>query len=347
MFEVALYFPMSMKQREIGKKKKKWKKEERKEATPSSNSISASSSCFWLCLRSLRMILFPSCAPEAAATASAPQNCLSLEPCSPRRLLCHSHLCFGLRRVSLSRLLSWSIASAPAWCSLRSCFPQLLNGSGPESCIILPDLLFRSLGDAFSVLPPWVFFSQEGPMELFMCNGLINLWKAVPFPSVPHARLAFLLDLFPLTLSLFSGSDVSFFLTQREKWSQCFLGLPKAIIVQTNVACCHLSSHSKSIFQLNWKSNPGPYSDCHTLASIPFSVSFSPCPSWRPNSVSWSVPSRTQATPPITVNVLLWNSPNHTLNTYANLPRLHLWTSSNWMEALPIFTWWFPVLVSA
>lgn len=52
---------------------------------------------------------------------------------------------------------------------------QLLNVSGPGSCIILPDLLFRSLGDAFSVLPPWVFFSQEGPVELFMCNGLIDL----------------------------------------------------------------------------------------------------------------------------------------------------------------------------
>lgn len=61
-------------------------------------------------------------------------------------------------------------------------FPQLLNVSGLEEHIVLPDVLFGSLGDASSVLPPLVFFSQEGPVELLMCNGLFHLLKLFPFP---------------------------------------------------------------------------------------------------------------------------------------------------------------------
>lgn len=74
-----------------------------------------------------------------------------------------------------------------------------------------------------------------------------QLLKIVPFPSLPHVRLAFLLTFFLFTLPLFFGSGICFshidffFLSTVRKSSHCFLGLPKATVVQINLVNSHLS----------------------------------------------------------------------------------------------------------
>lgn len=72
-------------------------------------------------------------------------------------------------------------------------------------------------------------------VELFMGSWFYQVLKVFPFPPPLHVRLVFLLDFFPFTLSLFSGSDTYFssrdfffFLISVNKMKSGFHGLAKS-----------------------------------------------------------------------------------------------------------------------
>lgn len=121
--------------------------------------------------------------------------------------------------------------------------------------------------------------------------------QVLPFPSLPHLRRAFLLDLFPFPLSLFSGpgtcfsSIIFFFFSQHSERNEvrgswvCQKQLLAKQILSTFTSLSG-SPQSKNMSQLNPMSNPGLHSNYHILASMPSSRLIVPVPVLGPNSVS-------------------------------------------------------------
>lgn len=126
--------------------------------------------------------------------------------------------------------------------------------------------------------------------------------QVLPFPSLPHVSLAFLLNFFPFTLSLFSGPGTCFsnvgvlfcffpHHSERNEVSVSWVCQTQLLAKQilSTFASQSGSPHSKTISQLNQTSNPGLRSNDHNLASIPSSRLTDPVPVLGPDSVSQPV----------------------------------------------------------